>query len=133
MVPALTTLYGYFPASRLGLGHDLPAGIARQWALWGKDRNYVRSTTVGPGQQFYTDISCPLRTYVVAQDRFASEDAVLAWHDWFVNADRELVRLDMPDPAGRQLGHFGFFDPARGANHWQQLTDFVEGQSRCRV
>lgn len=125
VVPLLTSLYGYFPASRLGLGHDLPAGIARQWALWGKDRDYLRSATLGPDPQFYAAVSCPLRTYLVPQDVLAAEAAVLAWQAWFVNADRELVRLHAPDPAGRPLGHFGFFDPARGAAHWPDLVNFI--------
>lgn len=131
VVPVMTSLYGYFPASRLGLGHDLPAGIARQWALWGRDRDYLRSESVGPRQQFYTEVSCPLRTYVVPQDIFAAEAAVLAWQAWFVNADRELVRLPVRDPAGRPLGHFGFFDPARGAGHWPGLADFVRPAPRA--
>src|SRR4029077_20801263 len=32
VMPALTRCFGYFPADRLGLGEDLPAGMALQWA-----------------------------------------------------------------------------------------------------
>src|SRR5439155_6776181 len=32
VMPALTRAWGYFPASWLGLGDDIPAGIALQWA-----------------------------------------------------------------------------------------------------
>jgi predicted alpha/beta hydrolase len=32
MMPAVTRFFGYFPAGRLGLGDDLPAGMALEWA-----------------------------------------------------------------------------------------------------
>ena len=126
-IPALTALCGYFPASRLGLGQDLPAGIARQWAEWGRDRDYIRSATVGPQPQFYDDVRCRLRTYQVERDRLAPERAIRAWHDWFPNAEREFVNLGSHNPAGRKIGHFGFFDPAIGAGEWPALADFVRG------
>ena len=32
VMPALTRVFGYFPARSLGLGEDIPAGVAMQWA-----------------------------------------------------------------------------------------------------
>ncbi len=128
-VPLLTRLYGRFPASRLGLGQDLPAGIARQWAQWGRDPDYLRSTAVGPQPQYHDEVRCRLRTYLVEQDHLAAERAVMAWHDWFPNAERELVNLGAHNQAGRKIGHFGFFDPEIGGTEWPGLTDFVRGSA----
>ena len=61
-IPLLTAVYGVFPSSLLGLGQDIPAGVARQWAEWGKDPDYIRSTTVGPQPQYYDEVRCRLRT-----------------------------------------------------------------------
>jgi predicted alpha/beta hydrolase len=126
-IPLLTALYGRFPASRLGLGQDMPAGIARQWAEWGRDRDYIRSPSVGPQPQFYDAVRCRLRTYVVEHDDLAPERAVQAWHDWFPNAQREVFNLGSHGLAGRKLGHFGFFDPDIGADQWPELAHFVRG------
>jgi predicted alpha/beta hydrolase len=126
-IPLMTARGGTFAASMLGLGQDLPAGVARQWAEWGRDREYIRSRTVGPQPQFYDDIRCRLRTYLVEQDNLAPERAVRAWHDWFPNADREFVNLGSHTSAGRRIGHFGFFDPGIGAGEWPALTAFVRG------
>ncbi len=127
VIPLMTALGSTFPASYLGLGQDLPAGVARQWAEWGRDRDYIRSPTVGPQPQFHDDIRCRLRTYLIEQDDLAPERAVRAWHDWFPNAEREFVNLGSHNPQGRKIGHFGFFDPDIGAGEWPALADFVRG------
>lgn len=126
-IPLLTLLSERFPSSRLGLGQDIPAGIARQWAAWGRDPHYVRSRKVGPQPQYHDEVRCQLRTYLVEQDHLATERAVLAWHNWFPNAERELINLEARNSAGRKIGHFGFFDPEIGAGEWPGLTDFVRG------
>ena len=126
-IPLLTVLYGRFPSSLLGLGQDIPTGVARQWAEWGRDPDYIRSRTVGPQPQFYDDVRCRLRTYQVEDDDLASERAARAWHDWFPNAQREFVNLSARNAAGQKMGHFGFFDPGIGAGEWPGLADFVRG------
>lgn len=127
-IPLLTAVYGSFPSSLLGLGQDIPAGVARQWAEWGRDPDYIRSATVGPQPQYHDEVRCRLRTYLVEDDHLlAPERAVRAWHDWFPNAQREFVNLGARNPAGRKIGHFGFFDPDIGAGEWPGLADFVRG------
>jgi predicted alpha/beta hydrolase len=126
-IPLLTALGDRFPSSRLGLGQDIPSGVARQWAEWGRDSDYVRSPRVGPQPQFHDEVRCRLRTYLAEGDDLAPERAVRAWHAWFPNAERELVRLGARNSAGRSIGHFGLFDPAVGADEWPRLADFIRG------
>ncbi|MEO7386087.1 MAG: alpha/beta fold hydrolase [Gammaproteobacteria bacterium] len=126
-IPLLTPLADRFPAARFGLGQDIPSGVARQWAEWGRDPDYLRSPTAGPQPQYYEQVHCGLRTYLIDGDPLAPPRAVRAWHDWFPNADREFVQLEPRNADGRSIGHFGFFDPAIGAGEWTALTDFVRG------
>lgn len=126
-IPLVTAVTDRFPAARLGLGQDIPSGVARQWAEWGRDPEYVRSRWVGPRPQYHDEVRCPLRTYLAAGDDLAPERAVRAWHDWFPNAERELVPLGARNAAGRTIGHFGFFDPEIGADQWPGLADFIRG------
>lgn len=127
-IPLLAAMTERFPSSRLGLGQDIPSGVARQWAEWGRDREYVRSRSIGPQPQYHAEVRCRLRTYLVEQDHLAPDRAVRAWHDWFPNAEREFVRLGARNGAGRKIGHFGFFDPEVGAGEWPALTDFIRGE-----
>ncbi len=133
VIPLLTPLFARFPASRFGLGQDIPSGVARQWAQWGRDPDYIRSATVGPQPQFYADVRCQLRTYYVEDDDLATRRALLTWHDWFPNAEREFIDLGVRNPAGRAIGHFGFFDPGIGSGEWPGLAEFVRGGQVCRV
>jgi predicted alpha/beta hydrolase len=82
---------------------------------------------VGPQPQYHDEVRCRLRTYLIDGDDLASERALRAWHDWFPNADRELINLGSHNRAGQKIGHFGFFDPDIGAAEWPGLTDFVRG------
>jgi predicted alpha/beta hydrolase len=127
-IPLLAAGTVRFPSSRLGLGQDIPAGVARQWAEWGRDPDYIRSRAVGPQPQYHDDVRCPLRTYLVAGDPLAPERALRAWHDWFPNAERELVSVGPRSARGRKIGHFGFFDPGVGAEEWPRLADFIRGE-----
>ena len=36
LIPALTSVMGYLPMRTFGQGEDLPAGVAREWAAWGR-------------------------------------------------------------------------------------------------
>jgi len=126
-IPLLTVTGERFPSSRLGLGQDIPSGVARQWAQWGRDREYARSRRVDPQPKYHEQVRCRLRTYLIGGDDLAPERAVRAWHDWFPNAGRELVDLGTHNAAGTLIGHFGFFDPSVGAGEWPALADFVRG------
>jgi predicted alpha/beta hydrolase len=126
-IPLATAVSATFPAALFGLGQDLPAGVARQWAAWGRDPDYARSPRVGPQPQYHAEVRCALRTYLVRGDDLAPERAVRAWHDWFPNARRELVDLGTRNAAGARIGHFGFFDPAIGGGEWPALAAFLGG------
>lgn len=126
-VPLLSRAGASFPSSLLGLGQDIPSGVARQWAEWGRDPEYIRSRTVGPRCQYHDEVRCRLRTYLIPDDNLAPPRATQAWHDWFPNAEREFVNLGACNAAGRKIGHFGFFDPEIGADEWPGLTDFIRG------
>lgn len=132
-IPLLAGVRRSFPSSLFGLGQDIPCGVARQWAEWGRDAEYIRSGTVGPKPQYYDEVRCRLRTYFIEGDDLAPPRAVQAWHDWFPNAEREFVELGARNAAGRKIGHFGFFDPEIGGDEWPGLTDFIRGGRACRV
>ena len=115
LMPAVTHLLGYFPGRLINLNANLPAGVALDWARWGRDRNYLRSPRVGPASQFFAEIAAPVMIWLIEDDPFAPRAAVEAFMDWFVAAD---TQLSMAPP----LGHSGWFtEPA----HWQATVDFL--------
>lgn len=41
IMPLLSHTMGFFPAKKLGLGENLPKGVALQWASWGRNTDYM--------------------------------------------------------------------------------------------
>jgi predicted alpha/beta hydrolase len=114
MLPVLVRAYGYLPG-RFGLGEDLPAGVALEWARWCRSKDYLISTRPDAAARF-ARFDRPTRAYTIAGDAIAPPRAVEALTRRLGNVDR--VRVDEP------YGHFGFFRPKASA-HWGAIVDFL--------
>ncbi|MEZ5330886.1 MAG: alpha/beta fold hydrolase [Thermoanaerobaculia bacterium] len=122
VVPLLCSLCGYFPASRLGLGEDLPAGVARQWARWCRRREYLGDYSG------HERMRAPLLAFGFSDDPYAPPRAVAALHRHYPVVTRRSVT---PREAGvRRLGHFGFFRLGSGHSLWREAADWLsDGRS----
>ena len=114
VMPVLTHLFGYFPAGILGLGEDIPAGMALQWAArrtpdlrpeaTARDSSRARAMLAR-----FCEIKVPIRAISFADDKFATEAGtrrLLAVYSG-VAARYECVH---PSSSGlASIGHFGFF------------------------
>lgn len=127
LMPALTALAGYFPASSLRLGEDLPAGIAMQWAgRWGGE---VRPAGKGPADlrtHMLLDrcaaLSRPALLVAIADDAFATPRGVERLLACYPRLAIERRLVFAPADAGvSRLGHFGFFSRKAGAALWPRL------------
>lgn len=117
-MPALTTLCGYFPSSRLGLGEDLPAGVARQWARWCRSPAYMGDYSG------HARFKAPILALSFADDSFASRDAVEALHREYRATSVEHRHVSPVELGVPRIGHFGFFKPGVPAL-WQQVADWL--------
>jgi predicted alpha/beta hydrolase len=117
-MPALTTLCGFFPSSRLGLGEDLPAGVARQWARWCRSPRYLGD--YGGHARF----TAPILALSFADDTFASRRAVEALHREYRAAPVEHRHLSPGELGVRSVGHFGLFKPGVPAL-WQAMAGWL--------
>ena len=133
VMPGLTRIFGYFPASRLGLGEDIPAGIALQWA----SRRSASLRTPQEGvpferTQMLLDRCAALRrpTLIVqiADDAFATAAGarrLLSYYPGLGPVERVIFG---PEDAGvPRIGHFGFFRRRVGAALWTRLLAQLEG------
>lgn len=121
VVPALCKTLGYFPSSRLGLGEDLPAGVALQWARWCRRPDYLGDYS-GHGL-----LRAPLLAFGFTDDPYAPPAAVDALHRHY-SAARVVRRRVSPRDAGvDHLGHFGFFRLGAGHPLWRQAADWLSG------
>jgi predicted alpha/beta hydrolase len=127
VMPALTRLVGYFPAHRLRLGEDLPAGMALQWA----ERRFseLRPASTGPEQERtgrLLDRCAMLESRVLAisisDDAFATIAGAKRLLSYFPRLQSPQHVVITPAEGGvKQLGHFGFFRREAGATLWPRL------------
>lgn len=109
VIPVTTHLFGYGPGRLLGIGQDMPAGVALEWARWGRIPHYISGPDGRPDRAGFETFRGPIRSYAIEDDDYAPQAAVEALLGFYANAPREL-RLVRPAEAGvSSIGHFGFF------------------------
>jgi predicted alpha/beta hydrolase len=125
-IPALCRVLGYLPLSRLGGGADVPAGVALEWARWGRHPRYVLSWAEKRPEARYASIACPLRSLAITDDRlYAPRAPVEALAAMYPRA-RSEVRAVSPAEAGvLAIGHFGYFRETHRAILWRAAADWL--------
>ncbi|MCD6041797.1 MAG: alpha/beta hydrolase, partial [Burkholderiales bacterium] len=132
LMPAITLLFGYFPARRLGLGEDIPARIALQWAS--RRSPDLRPSDIGPGfarVQTLLDrcaaLQRPALIVSISDDAFATEGGVKRLLSYYPRLfPLERVMYTPADAGTRRIGHFGLFGRRAGAALWPRLLAQLE-------
>lgn len=132
LMPAITLMFGYFPARRLGLGEDIPAKVALQWGLRrSPDLRPMDSSPTTSRLQAMLDRSAALQRPAlivsVSDDAFATEGGVKRLLSFYPRLF-PLQRLEFtPADAGtRRIGHFGLFGRQAGAALWPRVLAQLE-------
>ena len=127
LMPALTRFVGYFPADRLGLGEDLPAGMALEWAE--RRQPDLRPNGAEPAGErrlrlldHCAALECPAIAISISDDAFATVDGTRRLLSYFPRlSSPQLLQFSPPDAQVRRIGHFGFFRRAVGTTLWPRL------------
>jgi predicted alpha/beta hydrolase len=130
VMPCLTRLFGYFPARMLGLGEDIPAGMAMQWAA--RRTPDLRPEATAPDASRaramlarFRDIKMPVFALSFSDDAFATEMGtrrLLAVYPGLT------VRYECVKPAQiglTNIGHFGFFRRDAKATLWPMVLTYL--------
>lgn len=123
-LPAVTKLLGYFPASRLGFGEDLPPGVAIEWASWCRQARYLVGA-LGV-EDAYAQVLARVRAYAISDDPFAPLRAVQALAALYPAARWETRRVTPRELGVPDIGHFGFFRERFRASLWRESADWLE-------
>jgi len=131
LVPAASALFGYMPG-RLGLGEDLPRGVARQWAEWCLHPDYLISEHLDARERF-ARFDAPTLFYSFTDDEYAPEAAVDHLLRRLRRAPIEHVRLTPQERGADAIGHFGFFRPRFSATLWVEAASFLRDSLERRT
>jgi predicted alpha/beta hydrolase len=114
---------GYLP-KQAGMGEDLPAGVALQWARWCSHPEYLMSEFPEARERF-AKFDRPILSYSFTDDTYAPARAVDALFEVLTAAPATRRRLSPAELGVSAIGHFGFFRPRAGAKLWDEATDFL--------
>ncbi|HCN64729.1 MAG TPA: alpha/beta hydrolase [Pseudomonas sp.] len=128
VMPALTWIFSYFPARRLGLGStDLPPGVAREWARWCRHPDYIVDDAGQPLRQHFQGYQGKILAHTVSDDWMAPPGAVLALLGFYSSAQIEFRELSAQTVGTRSLGHFGYFRSTNRAL-WPAGVEWLRAQ-----
>jgi predicted alpha/beta hydrolase len=119
-----------FNAARLGLGaYPWPAAAARQWASWGRAKEYLFNRRFGYDLSGWQQYSGPMLSLGFTDDHMAPEAAIDGLLSEFCTA-HDLGHIDKriisPTSLGlSNMGHFGFFKP-EAKTLWHDLNTWIK-------
>ena len=133
VMPAVTRLVGYFPGRRLGLGEDIPARIALQWAA--RRSPELRPTGMAPGDlrtrgllERCAALRRPAVLVSISDDAFATPSGIRRLMEYYPGLDPLMhLRFTPADAGVARVGHFGFFTRRAGAALWPRLLAELQG------
>lgn len=125
LMPAAVSVMGYYPG-KLGMGSDLPAGMALEWASWGRHRDYLLRNVSREG---YERLTAPFLSYSFSDDFYAPKQAVDKLHALYSHASVERVHLTPRELGVKAIGHFGFFRERFRDSLWARARPFLFGST----
>lgn len=124
-IPLVTRLLGKLPMAALGQGEDLPPLVARDWARWGRDRDYLQVHARRVGGARYATYEGPLRAVAIEDDSYAPPRTVEALAHHYPRARLEAVRARPSEAGVKRIGHFGWFREPFRQSLWSPAVDWL--------
>ena len=128
LMPALTALFGYFPAKALGWHEDLPAAVAYEWAFRPArlEESYLGMSGSGPDAlAHFAGMTGDILAIGMTDDPFGTQAALDRLLAYFTNSRRVHVRISPESIGEKNIGHFAFFHDRFKATLWRQSLDWL--------
>src|SRR5262249_60239425 len=97
-------LVGYFPG-KLGVGEDLPAGVALDWAGGGRKRKYLLDLYGNTEHNHFAQFTSPFVDYSFSDDTYAPYEAVKDLLTFYPNAQKTHKHIQPSDVGASAIGH----------------------------
>ncbi len=124
-LPATARGLGYSPSKIIGMGEDLPAGVARQWSRWCLRPGYVANEFGrGISRHYYDEFRAPILSLYSSDDSIATPRNVEDLLRLFPLAPKQTVCLEPSQFGLPSLGHVDFFRSSRAAA-WAVALDWL--------
>jgi predicted alpha/beta hydrolase len=125
-MPIITSLVGFFPGRALGIGEDIPKGVALQW---GARRTARKSSNASPRLAQIFDRAATLKGPVLVlgttDDAYATPAATSRLLRAYASLASEVLWYSPDDIGVKRLGHFGIFRRNAERVIWPRIVNFV--------
>ena len=130
VMPAVGNVVGFIPG-QLGIGEDLPKGVALEWASWCRHPQYLLGH--GISREGFERVRAPIRAISIDDDDYAPSQAVDWLHGLYSNAEVDRHHVEHRALSASAIGHFGFFRSAFQDSLWRLVTGFLMPRSSPMV
>ncbi len=124
LFPALTPLLGYFPG-KLGVGEDLPAGVALDWSGGGRKRKYLLDLYGKTEHNYFAAFKAPFIDYSFSDDDYAPYQSVEDLLTFYPNASKTHKHVQPSEGGLPAIGHFGFFRSKAELTLWAESAAWL--------
>lgn len=128
VIPVVSRIRGVFPSRWFGFKVDLPTGVAREWARWGRDPEYLMGKHRRASADNYAAIDRPLLNIWISDDDIASCAANRKLLGWYPRADITCWDIEPADLGVDRIGHFRLFRESAGPKLWPRLLAWIHGR-----
>lgn len=126
--PVATTLLGYQPMSKFGLGEDIPLGVYRDWKRWCSFPRYFFDDAAPDARaicQKFERVRMPVAAAVSTDDLWAPPKSRDAFFSGYTHAKVDRIDLVPAQLGAAQIGHMGYFRRQVGAALWPQIIAWL--------
>lgn len=128
LIPGAVAIAGYVPG-KLGMGEDLPGGVASEWAGWCRQPGYFFGGAGGAARrEEFGKLRLPILSVSIEDDTYAPPSTVAVLEAAFTGAQVTGLRLAPSDASLSSLGHFGFFRSS-AKSLWSRVLTWFNAQA----
>jgi predicted alpha/beta hydrolase len=125
-LPLTARVLGYTPARRLGLGEDLPSGVALQWAYWCSRPGYIENAFGKEvSREGYDQFRAPIFNLYASDDPIATAANVQDLLRLFPLAPKQTRMVEPQSLGYKSIGHIDYFRKGRSAI-WPLLAAWLK-------
>lgn len=127
LLPGAALAFGSVPRW-LGMGEDLPGGVAREWTWWCRHPDYLLRDGGEARRAAFASFDRPVLAVSVDGDSYAPRASVDALAEMYAGARVERWHVTR---AEAEPGHFGFFRPRFRESLWPRAVAWLEARAEA--
>ena len=125
LFPILTYFIGYMPSKRFSKMENLPENVAKEWAKWCRNPNYLFDS-FSEEKTFFTKIKCAATSISFDDDFFAPKKSVDWLNQKFQNVTLIRKHFFPNDVNVTKIGHFDLFKSNFKNIIWKFLLEEIK-------